>query len=51
MQKNMNTVSVRACTMKKFWVPTNQKQLKAIVQMKKFVPSYKKHSSHHQLMN
>lgn len=47
----MNAVSVRACTMKKFWVPTNQKQLKAIVGMKKFVPYYKKCSSHQHLMN
>lgn len=47
----MNAVSVRACTLMKFWMPTNQKQLKAIVQMKKLVPDCKKHSSHQHLMN
>lgn len=46
----MNAVSVRASTMKTFWVPTNQEQLKAIVWMKKFVPDYKKHASHHHLI-
>lgn len=46
----MNAVSVRAFTMKMFWVPTNQEQLKVIVWIKKFVPDNKKHASYDHLM-